>query len=181
MSEDKTFRYGLIVLGFFMIMIGMFIMSVDKPQIYVTFCAMGILMVVVGIIWSMCQCYPKITFVPVTETESEYLISQKTPVSAISTDIEVLDKKSSQTLYTSPEEGEKQETSFIGYEQQIQMKVVGPGEPAGVLSAPMPSQLLSKENGTQHPVKARAEVHRDSESNEETGQKCKDSTSMTEW
>ncbi|XP_067156888.1 barttin [Apteryx mantelli] len=70
MAEEKTFRYGFIMLGFFLVMTGLFIMSVDKPQIYVTFCALGILLVAVGITWSMCQCYPKITFVPAdSETE----------------------------------------------------------------------------------------------------------------
>uniref|UniRef100_A0A8C7DXR2 Barttin CLCNK type accessory subunit beta n=1 Tax=Naja naja TaxID=35670 RepID=A0A8C7DXR2_NAJNA len=60
MAEEKTFRYGLIVLGFFLVMIGMFIMSVEKPQIYITFCTLGVLVIAVGIIWSMCQCYPKV-------------------------------------------------------------------------------------------------------------------------
>ncbi|PKU31233.1 barttin [Limosa lapponica baueri] len=59
MAEEKTFRYGFIMLGFFLVMTGMFIMSVEKPQIYITFCALGVLLVAVGIIWSMCQCYPK--------------------------------------------------------------------------------------------------------------------------
>uniref|UniRef100_A0A8C0EY42 Barttin n=1 Tax=Bubo bubo TaxID=30461 RepID=A0A8C0EY42_BUBBB len=64
MAEEKTFRYGFIMLGFFLVMTGMFIMSVEKPQIYITFCALGVLLVVVGIIWSMCQCYPKVGSVP---------------------------------------------------------------------------------------------------------------------
>ena len=60
MAEEKSFRYGFIILGFFLVMTGMFIMSVEKPQIYITFCALGVLLVAVGIIWSMCQCYPKV-------------------------------------------------------------------------------------------------------------------------
>lgn len=60
MAEEKTFRYGFIILGFFLVMTGMFIMSIEKPQIYITFCALGVLLVAVGIIWSMCQCYPKV-------------------------------------------------------------------------------------------------------------------------
>uniref|UniRef100_A0A8B9FKZ4 Barttin n=1 Tax=Amazona collaria TaxID=241587 RepID=A0A8B9FKZ4_9PSIT len=60
MAEEKTFRYGFIILGFFLVMTGMFIMSMEKPQIYITFCALGVLLVAVGITWSMCQCYPKV-------------------------------------------------------------------------------------------------------------------------
>lgn len=60
MAEEKTFRYGFIMLGFFLVMTGMFIMSVEKPQIYITFCALGVLLIAVGITWSMCQCYPKV-------------------------------------------------------------------------------------------------------------------------
>ncbi|KAF1591575.1 UNVERIFIED_CONTAM: Barttin, partial [Eudyptes robustus] len=60
MAEEKTFRYGFIMLGFFLVMTGMFIMSVEKPQIYITFCTLGILLIAVGITWSMCQCYPKV-------------------------------------------------------------------------------------------------------------------------
>ncbi|OXB64567.1 hypothetical protein ASZ78_016019 [Callipepla squamata] len=59
MAEEKTFRYGFIMLGFFLVMTGMFIMSVEKPQIYATFCAGGILLIAVGVTWSMCQCYPR--------------------------------------------------------------------------------------------------------------------------
>ncbi|XP_010074699.1 PREDICTED: barttin, partial [Pterocles gutturalis] len=76
MAEEKTFRYGFIMLGFFLVMTGMFIMSVEKPQIYITFCALGVLLVTVGIIWSMCQCYPKITFVPV-DLEAERFLEHK--------------------------------------------------------------------------------------------------------
>ncbi|NXP52504.1 BSND protein, partial [Heliornis fulica] len=73
MAEEKSFRYGFIMLGFFLVMTGMFIMSVEKPQIYITFCVLGILLVVVGIIWSMCQCYPKITFTPVDLKAEQFL------------------------------------------------------------------------------------------------------------
>lgn len=60
MAEEKTFRYGFIMLGFFLVMTGMFIMSVEKPHIYISFCALGVLLIAVGIVWSMCQCYPKV-------------------------------------------------------------------------------------------------------------------------
>ncbi|XP_008933561.1 PREDICTED: barttin [Merops nubicus] len=76
MAEEKSFRYGFIMLGFFLVMTGMFIMSVEKPQIYITFCALGVLLVAVGITWSMCQCYPKITFVPV-DPEAEQFLDHK--------------------------------------------------------------------------------------------------------
>ncbi|NWX12685.1 BSND protein, partial [Aegotheles bennettii] len=64
MAEEKTFRYAFIMLGFFLVMTGMFIMSVEKPQIYITFCVLGVLLVAVGITWSMCQCYPKVGSTP---------------------------------------------------------------------------------------------------------------------
>ncbi|NXX48076.1 BSND protein, partial [Tricholaema leucomelas] len=76
---EKTFRYGFIMLGFFLVMTGMFIMSVEKPHIYITFCALGVLLVAVGITWSMCQCYPKITFIPV-DPEAEHFLDHKATV-----------------------------------------------------------------------------------------------------
>nr|XP_038039196.1 barttin isoform X2 [Anas platyrhynchos] len=79
MAEEKTFRYGFIMLGFFLVMTGMFIMSVEKPQIYITFCAVGVLLVAVGITWSMCQCYPRVTFVPV-HPEAEWFLADKPTV-----------------------------------------------------------------------------------------------------
>lgn len=60
MADEKTFRIGFIVLGFFLLALGTFLMSQDQPQIYGTFYAMGSVMVIGGIIWSMCQCYPKV-------------------------------------------------------------------------------------------------------------------------
>nr|XP_025960713.1 barttin [Dromaius novaehollandiae] len=74
MAEEKTFRYAFIMLGFFLVMTGLFIMSVDKPQVYITFCTLGILLVAVGIAWSMCQCYPKITFVPADSETERFLV-----------------------------------------------------------------------------------------------------------
>ncbi|NXC45829.1 BSND protein, partial [Penelope pileata] len=73
MAEEKTFRYGFIMLGFFLVMTGMFIMSVEKPQIYITFCVGGILLIGVGITWSMCQCYPRVTFIPVHPEAEQFL------------------------------------------------------------------------------------------------------------
>uniref|UniRef100_A0ACB8F3E8 Uncharacterized protein n=1 Tax=Sphaerodactylus townsendi TaxID=933632 RepID=A0ACB8F3E8_9SAUR len=95
MAEDKTFRHGLIVLGFFLVMIGMFIMSVDKPQIYITFCTLGILVIAAGITWSMCQCYPKHHFeknlplikVVSVDTESEHFLAKKSAASSVENEI----------------------------------------------------------------------------------------------
>ncbi|XP_030895267.1 barttin [Leptonychotes weddellii] len=59
MADEKTFRIGFIVLGLFLLALGTFLMSHDRPQVYGTFYAMGCVMVIGGVIWSMCQCYPK--------------------------------------------------------------------------------------------------------------------------
>lgn len=60
MTDEKTFRIGFIVLGLFLLSLGTFLMSHDRPQVYGTFYAMGSIMVIGGVIWSMCQCYPKV-------------------------------------------------------------------------------------------------------------------------
>ncbi|XP_053325701.1 barttin [Spea bombifrons] len=163
MAEDKTFRYGLIVLGFFLVMIGMFIMSVDRPHVYITFCAMGVFMVCIGITWSICQCYPKITFTPVdletvalTEKVSEYK-DNPTP-----------EKQCSTTHYTTSKEAERYETSLPPYEQ-IHIKVEGPAEPKGDQSVPPFLQPLFKEP-SQPKLQAKVEIHRNSLSNEELGE-----------
>lgn len=70
MADEKTFRIGFIVLGFFLLALGTFLMSHDRPQVYGTFYAMGSLMVIGGVVWSMCQCYPKVTFIP---ADSDFL------------------------------------------------------------------------------------------------------------
>jgi hypothetical protein len=60
MADEKTFRIGFIVLGLFLLSLGTFLMSHDRPHVYGTFYAMGSVMVIGGVIWSMCQCYPKV-------------------------------------------------------------------------------------------------------------------------
>ncbi|KAB1268963.1 Barttin [Camelus dromedarius] len=65
MADEKTFRIGFIVLGFFLLALGTFLMSHDRPQVYGTFYAMGSIMVIGGVIWNMCQCYPKVVMMMV--------------------------------------------------------------------------------------------------------------------
>ncbi|OPJ77036.1 barttin [Patagioenas fasciata monilis] len=140
MPEEKTFRYGFIMLGFFLVMTGMFIMSVEKPQIYITFCTLGVLLVAVGITWSMCQCYPKITFVPV-DLEAERFLDHK-PF--------MLPEKDTHLIVACPsqEAASTYEKSLPSYEQ-IQKQAVGSAPTA----QPRPRSC------SQPMVQARAEVH----------------------
>ncbi|XP_025062461.1 barttin isoform X3 [Alligator sinensis] len=164
MAEDKTFRYGLIMLGFFLVMIGMFIMSTDKPQVYITFCTLGVLIIAVGITWSMCQCYPKVTFAPI-DAEAEKFVSHKP---AVLIENEISEKNCSQTPYTSQEEAKVYEKSLPSYDQ-IQMKTEGSAEDQEVQCAPAPSgSELRTGAHTQPTVQAKAEVHRDSGSDGKT-------------
>ncbi|NXD01041.1 BSND protein, partial [Certhia familiaris] len=139
MAEEKSFRYGFIILGFFLVMVGMFIMSVEKPQYYITFCVLGVLLVVVGITWSMCQCYPKITFIP-AELEAERFLIHK-PM--------VLPQKDKGLIVPCPnqEATSTYEKSLPSYEQ-IQRQVVS--------SAPPRSPSCS-----QSAVQAKAEIHQE--------------------
>lgn len=163
MADDKSFRYGFIILGFFLVMIGMFIMSVEKPQVYITFLTLGILMVAVGITWSMCQCYPKIRVIS-SDADSEKFLVKASPA-ALTIENTTSEKNSSQTPYTSQKEADAYEKSLPSYEQ-IQMKVVGAAEPLGVQSAPDPSV---RTDGCDHPVvQAKVDVHRNLESDGET-------------
>ncbi|XP_067893060.1 barttin [Heterodontus francisci] len=168
MAEDKTLRYGLIVLGFFLIMVGMFIMNVDKPEVYATFCCIGILMVVVGIIWSICQCYPKITFVPPIESDTEHLFPQKHQIPTSLSECGVPLQTSSQSPYTSCEEAEQFEKNLPIYGQIQHWKVISTGDPPGVNSLPTSLQSEHMDIEGQSSVKAEALVHRDSGSDGET-------------
>ncbi|NXC14086.1 BSND protein, partial [Corythaeola cristata] len=143
MAEEKAFRYGFIVLGFFLVMTGMFIMSVEKPQIYITFCALGVLLVAVGITWSMCQCYPKITFVP-ADIEAERYLDHKSIV---------LPEKDSRLIALCPnqEVTSTYEKSLPSYEQ-IQRQPVGSAFLAP-MAQPGPCSF------SQPAVQATAEVH----------------------
>ncbi|NXT58513.1 BSND protein, partial [Pluvianellus socialis] len=145
MAEEKTFRYGFIMLGFFLVMTGIFIMSVEKPHIYITFCALGVLLVAVGITWSMCQCYPKITFIPV-DLEAERFLDHK-PV--------VLPERDTCLIVPCPnqEATSTYEKSLPSYEQiQKQAMDSDPLPPVAQPRARSCSQLA---------VQAKAEVHRE--------------------
>ncbi|XP_063263087.1 barttin [Prinia subflava] len=145
MAEEKTFSYGFIILGFFLVMVGMFIMSVDKPQYYITFCVLGVLLVAVGITWSMCQCYPKITFIPV-DLEAERFLDQKSTV---------LPQKDTGLISPCPnqEATSSYEKSLPSYEQ-IQRQ--------GASSAPLPAAAQPRARScSQSAVQARAEIHRE--------------------
>ncbi|KAM8930414.1 barttin [Pelodytes ibericus] len=161
MAEDKTFRYGLIVLGFFLVMIGMFIMSVDRPHVYITFCSLGVFMVCIGITWSICQCYPKITFTPV-HMEAVALTGKPSVYSGT-----MSEKQWSTTHYTTSKEAERYETSLPSYEQ-IHVKVEGPAEPKGDKSIPPFFQPLLTDR-TQPKLQARVEIHENSVCNKENG------------
>ncbi|NXQ82693.1 BSND protein, partial [Nyctibius grandis] len=145
MAEEKTFRYGFIILGFFLVMTGMFIMSVEKPQIYITFCALGVLLVAVGIVWSMCQCYPKITFIPV-DLEAKWFLDHK-PI--------VLPEGNTRLIAPCPnaEATSTDEKSLPSYEQ-VQGQAVG-------LALLPPTAQPRPRSYSQPAVQARAEVHRE--------------------
>ncbi|NXO39382.1 BSND protein, partial [Locustella ochotensis] len=145
MAEEKTFRYGFIILGFFLVMVGMFIMSMEKPQFYITFCVLGVLLVAVGITWSMCQCYPKITFIP-ADLEAERFLNHK-PM--------VLPHKDTCFIAPCPnqEATSTYEKSLPSYEQ-IQRQV-GSSAPLPALAQPRPRSC------SQSAVQARAEIHRE--------------------
>ncbi|NWV92287.1 BSND protein, partial [Machaerirhynchus nigripectus] len=145
MAEEKTFRYGFIILGFFLVMTGMFIMSVEKPHIYITFCVLGVLLVAVGITWSMCQCYPKITFIP-ADLEAERFLDHK-PM--------VLLQKDTRLIAPCPnqEATSTYEKSLPSYEQ-IQRQVVS--------SAPLPPTAQPRSRScSQSAMQAKAEIHQE--------------------
>ncbi|NXT14619.1 BSND protein, partial [Prunella fulvescens] len=139
MAEEKTFRYGFIILGFFLVMVGMFIMSVEKPQYYITFCVLGVLLVAVGITWSMCQCYPKITFVP-ADLEAERFLDHKATV---------LPQKDTGWVPQQADATSSYEKSLPSYEQ-IQRQV----------ASSAPAQPRSR-SCSQPALRAKAEIHRE--------------------
>ncbi|NXO02044.1 BSND protein, partial [Rhinopomastus cyanomelas] len=155
MAEEKTFRYGFIMLGFFLVMTGMFIMSVEKPHIYITFCALGVLLIAVGITWSMCQCYPKVTLIPV-DPEAERFLNHK-PTVLPDRDMGPCSTPGSSPSLQAPcpeqEDTSAYEKSLPSYEQ-IQRQAVG--------LALLPATAQPRPHGCGQPaLQATAEVHRE--------------------
>ncbi|XP_070689088.1 barttin [Pempheris klunzingeri] len=70
MVEGKPYRYGLIAAGLCVVTFGLFIMTQERPHIYATVCVLGVTMVCVGTVWSLCQCYPKVILAPVIQEKS---------------------------------------------------------------------------------------------------------------
>ena len=60
MVEGKPYRYGLIAAGLCVAAVGLFIMTQEQPHIYASMCFLGVTMVCIGTVWSLCQCYPKV-------------------------------------------------------------------------------------------------------------------------
>ncbi|XP_057639460.1 barttin isoform X2 [Chionomys nivalis] len=120
MTEEKTFRIGFIILGLFLLSLGTFLMSHDRPQVYGTFYAMGSVMVIGGVIWSMCQCYPKITFVP---ADSDFL----SPKALNLMENRLLEVKSPQPPYVRLWEEAAYDQSLPDF-THVQMKVLGYSE-----------------------------------------------------
>ncbi|XP_003411210.1 barttin [Loxodonta africana] len=158
MAEEKTFRIGFIVLGLFLLALGTFLMSHDRPQVYGTFYAMGGAMVIGGVLWSMCQCYPKIAFVP-ADSEFQDTLSPKA--------LGLLENKLGTEMKSpSPQPPYVRLWEDAAYDQSlpnfshIQMKVMGYREDPRPLLAPEPGQLQlgASDGGGGSPVNSQAWV-----------------------
>uniref|UniRef100_G1SM03 Barttin CLCNK type accessory subunit beta n=1 Tax=Oryctolagus cuniculus TaxID=9986 RepID=G1SM03_RABIT len=171
MADEKTFRIGFIVLGLFLLSLGTFLLSHDRPQVYGTFYAMGGVMVIGGVVWSMCQCYPKITFVP-ADSDFQGIMSPKA-LGLLDNGLAV-EMKSPQAPYVRLWEEAAYDQSLPDF-SRIQMKVMSYSEDPRPLLASEPAQLKpasSDDRGGLGPrdaqswVEAAVVVHRGSDEKE---------------
>ncbi|CAL1592936.1 unnamed protein product [Knipowitschia caucasica] len=77
MVQGKPYRVGLMVAGLAVIAVGLFILVEEKPHVYGTMCALGVIMLCAGTIWSLCQCYPKVMLVSHSQEMEAVCISER--------------------------------------------------------------------------------------------------------
>ncbi|XP_007089946.2 barttin [Panthera tigris] len=156
MADEKTFRIGFIVLGLFLLALGTFLMSHDRPQVYGTFYAMGCVMVIGGVVWSMCQCYPKITFIP-ADSDFQGNLSPKALGLLENGLASEMKSPSGQPPYVRLWEEAAYDQSLPDF-SHIQMKVMGYHEDPRPLLAPEPGQpqLGASGGGEGGPCEAQA-------------------------
>ncbi|NIG58094.1 barttin isoform X1 [Pontoporia blainvillei] len=170
MADEKTFRIGFIMLGLFLLALGTFLMSHDRPQVYGTFYAVGGVMVIGGVIWSMCQCYPKITFVP-ADSDFQGVLSPKA-LGLLENGL-TAEMKSPRTPYVRLWEEAAYDQSLPDF-SHMQMKVMGYSEdPHPVLAPkpgrPQPGASDGGEGGPRDPqalLEAAVVIHRGSDQDE---------------
>ncbi|TKC39825.1 hypothetical protein EI555_007450 [Monodon monoceros] len=170
MADEKTFRIGFIMLGLFLLALGTFLMSHDRPQVYGTFYAMGGVMVIGGVIWSMCQCYPKITFVP-ADSDFQGILSPK--ALGLLENALTAEMKSPRTPYVRLWEEAAYDQSLPDF-SHMQMKVMGYSEDPHPILAPKPGRPQpgasdGGEGGPRDPqtlLEAAVVIHRGSDQDE---------------
>ncbi|XP_069798472.1 barttin [Narcine bancroftii] len=170
MAEDKTLFFGLVILGFFLIIVGMFIMNLEKPEVYATFCSIGILMIIVGIIWSVCRYYPKMKLIT---SDKEHLFQPKHQTSASMSECEAPLKSSSQSPFTSCEASTQCEQTHLIHEKgYLKVSIDHPN----VQSPPALFQPKHLDMEGHSSLQAEVLVHKDSEKERETCSSWKDIT-----
>ncbi|XP_061040155.1 barttin isoform X2 [Eubalaena glacialis] len=170
MADEKTFRIGFIMLGLFLLALGTFLMSHDRPQVYGTFYAVGGVMVIGGVIWSMCQCYPKITFVP-ADSDFQGILSPKA-LGLLENGL-TAEMKSPRTPYVRLWEEAAYDQSLPDF-SHMRMKVMGYSEDPHPVLAPKPGQPQpgasdGGEGGPRDPqglLEAAVVIHRGSDQDE---------------